>query len=304
MKECFKLLKSLRGLQTLRIDGKAQNQNELITIKDITRDSQFLNSALISQGQGINNVVRKASLLVEVLWVYNFRRLEHDERKEFQKSNKPEAILKVADYTQNTLLGDSLFSTPYVTDFKDTALHINLWENTAIPFNKLKLVEGDILYLSNVSFKYSKQEFKESNSTRMIEGHIRGNTGDAEHSIQLVNKLGDFEKQFMQRRESYLRQNMYKAPARELRKFVGDNSRKAIGVPSIAMGMRDGQNILMITNKDFYDARRISRTQDQEDTKRNFESVESKQQEDDENSKKRVRRFPSVPVSPLGKLNH
>lgn len=315
-KECLKLLKALRGLQTMYSESEGLNQNERILIKDVDNDSRFL-TKYGAQGQGIHNIIVKASLLVEVLWVYNYRSFKYSQSGSSENSGKNglTAVLEVTDYTQNPLLGETQFGTPYASAFKNTALFVCLWDEVGRPFNALELVEGDILYLSNVSFKFGKAEVTDSEkSTRKIEGHIRGGTGSAESSISVVTKFGRSEKEFMIRREAYLKQHMHTCPDRQLKRFRGDQNRNFTGVPTITIGERNGQDILKLTSDLFYDSYRnvgglklassqgSSQEHSEESIKRSISSIEVKHEQQKEQPKKKVRRFPPVAISPLGKL--
>lgn len=228
-------LKAMRGSQWLYMDDKGENQNELITIDKVKTDTKYLDSSMKSP--------HKASLVVEVLWAFNFTTMR-DAKGNLEGCT---ALLEVTDYTQNPLLGETQFQTPYRCDFRNTALCIALWDNMGDPFQKRQYTEGDILQLSNVSFRRVRQQG--NNSSRLIEGHIRGTAGALSENFQVVKAVGEFERAFLTRRKEYLKKNWHTSPDRWAKVYRG-------GVPEIILGTRGGEKLLKIENDSFYDALR------------------------------------------------
>lgn len=281
--ECLKLLKAMRGLQSVNLDSAGLNQNELINLEDATQYSRYFGTPVV-----------RASLLVEILWV-----LKHDPKQTGMKGLT--AALQVTDYTENPLLGMTPFQTPYCCDFNQRALFLCLWDEAGDPFNSLTFVEGDILLIANVSFSQVKVDTE--SSTHRIEGHIRGYLGKYGQNIFPITKIGEREKEFLIRRKSYLQSNMNKCLTRAPMKF---SSRVYMGVPNISMGVRNGENVLKIEDELFYDAPRHFKdskmeTESVHEVKRKIEDDEIKSELFSSQEKKKIRIHPPPNISTLGK---
>jgi len=263
MRECINLLKRLRGLQFLDMDRTAINNNEFITIADVTPDSRFLADP---GNVAFNHGIVKASLMVEVLWVYNNLRMEQEDLDEYLHAkkplrrwgnNKPTAMLQVTDYTRNELLGSTAFATPYGCDFQDTALYVRIWEQAGLPFNAQEIVAGDLLHLSNVAFYMCTGTDGDSGTTRQMEAQISGRSPHAA-SIKLIRggSIGPLEEEFAKRREAYLRTHMHNAPGRQRGGCSADRDHpsRAGGVPPVGVGIRRGEPAFMVLDKFFYDS--------------------------------------------------
>lgn len=229
-------LKAMRGSQWLAFDDKGENQNELITLDKVARDTKYLNASTKSPC--------KASMVVEVLWVYNFTGMRNANGELEGRT----AMIQVADFSQNPLFGTTQFQTPYCCDFAQTALCIVLWDKMGEPFNNYQFVPGDILQLTNVSFQYV--QVQSDNSTRAIEGHIRGTAGTLGENFQPVSSVTEFEQAFLKRRKEYLQKTMHKDPTRWTKGFRS-------GVPEIQLKPgTDGNKLLKIADDLFYDSYR------------------------------------------------
>jgi hypothetical protein len=267
MRECINLLKRLRGLQFLDMDRTGINNNEFIQIADVTLESRFLADP---GNVAFNHGIVKASLIVEVLWVYNNCRMEQEDLDEYLRvkkplrrwgNSKPTALLQVTDYTRNELLGCTAFATPYGCDFQDTALYVRIWEQAGFPFNAQEIVAGDLLHLSNVAFYQCSGSDGDSGTTRQIEAQISGRSAHAA-SIKLIrgDSTGPLEEEFAARREAYLRTHMHNAPGRQRGSCSADHDHpsRAGGVPPVGMGIRRGEPAFMVLDKLFYDAPQVS----------------------------------------------
>ncbi|KAF5093616.1 hypothetical protein D0Z00_003964 [Geotrichum galactomycetum] len=327
MRECINLLKRLRGLQFLDMDKTDINNNEFIQIADVTSDSRFLTDP---GNVAFNHGIVKASLMVEVLWVYNNCRMEQEDLDEYLRvekplrrwgNSKPTALLQVTDYTRNELLGGTAFATPYGCDFQDTALYVRIWEQAGFPFNAQEIVVGDLLHLSNVSFYRCSGSDGGSGTTRQIEAQISGRSAHSA-SIKLIRggSTGRLEDEFAARREAYLRTHMHNAPGRQRGGCAVDytHSSRAGGVPPVGMGIRRGEPTFMVLDKMFYDAPQVSlltRTDlDGNEVKRSLKREHSSNNTDASNAAaatleadkgdadlpaKKKRKYPPVTISPL-----
>lgn len=209
LNQYIKLLKDLRETQHLSTENIVRNHNDFVTIENITSESAYL-----AQNLGHRSML-KASLIVEVLNVHNFREITNDEFLEMKEKGLDKmkyglsASVEVTDYTKNMLLGDTEFCNSYGCDFKNTALHLCLWDQAGIPFNTMDIGKGDILHLSNVTFKFvDKDRFGIENSSRFIEAHIRGHSS-FEKSLKLIHIISPLEAAFLKRREKYLKAYLF-----------------------------------------------------------------------------------------------
>lgn len=323
-RECINLLKRLRGLQFLDMDKADINNNEFVQISDVTETSRFLSDP---GNVAFNHGLVKASLVVEVLWVYNNCRMEQEDldlylgtEKTLRSwgNGKPTALLQVTDYTRNDLLGCTAFATPYGCDFQDTALYVRIWDQAGQPFNTQEIVAGDLLHLSNVSFCRHSGSDRDSGTTRQIEAQINGRSLHAA-SIKLIHgPPGPLEEEFAARREAYLRTHMHNAPGRQRGGCSADHNHlsRAGGVPPVGMGNRRGEPTFMVLDKSFYDAPQslLTRTDLEgkerlQSLKRGYESeidndtilsvsAESEKVKSDVPVMKK-RKYPPVTISPL-----